>query len=360
MALEGTGTLSEILVLDPPSTRSSHRLRSSPSRLSDARYRGENLWRASILIDVEILAYISKHVDNIFAHSSMSDAVLHIISEKLCSKSQELASKSAGEAEWTGALHLVIDDLKQSGLGVVRNRDWREDLKPPVHQPQSRIPRERQQNASTHLSNPSESAFSLPIVPIFKLKDPRLDICVGLSDESLIEDLETKKGHNIARRFLLGLQDTSSLISDPHVTPAGLHFPFLVIETKSGATGGNLYQAQNQAAGSGSTALRIMQNTLELQDILGPDHRGHHEDQEDVEVGNQPERVPNLAFSITTEGPVHQLWFHFQSSSEDFCMSCVGSWRTTNKDGSMNLLRHLLAVLRWGNNEFRNSIIRAL
>lgn len=161
--------------------------------------------------------------------------------------------------------------------------------------------------------------------------------------------MEPKKGLNAARSFLLDLQDTSSLISDPHITPLGLRFPFLIVEAKAAATGGNLYQAQNQAAVSGSTALQILKSMSDL----------NQESQEGTGIRNQLEQEfkPKLAFSVTTEGPIHELWLHFRTSNEDFCMACVGAWRTTLKDGSMDLLRHLFAVLKWGDGEFRNTII---
>lgn len=45
-----------------------------------------------------------------------------------------------------------------------------------------------------------------------------------------------------------------------HGTPLGLRFPFFMIEAKyAAATGGNLYQTQNQAAVSGSVALRTFE-----------------------------------------------------------------------------------------------------
>lgn len=195
---------------------------------------------------------------------------------------------------------------------------------------------------------------------MFKLKDPRPDICVGLSDESLANDLVPGKGRGIARSFLLDLQDTSSLISDPHVTPLGLRFPFLIVEAKSGATGGNLYQAQNQAAVSGSAALQILKNMSYLQSAPNMGQGG----QEDIEFSNQPElsiaTLPELIFSITTEGPIHELWLHFRRSGQDFCMVCIGAWRITLKDDLVNLIRHLFAVLKWGNGKFRDTIIRAL
>lgn len=76
-----------------------------------------------------------------------------------------------------------------------------------------------------------------------------------------------KKGSVIAETLLQDLQETSTLISDPHVTPLGLRFPFLIIEAKTAATGGNLYQAQNQVAVSGSAALKIFEALSYPQDL---------------------------------------------------------------------------------------------
>lgn len=44
----------------------------------------------------------------------------------------------------------------------------------------------------------------------------------------------------------------------------GLCFPFLIVEAKSGATGGNLFQAQNQAAVSGASAINILKSLEKL------------------------------------------------------------------------------------------------
>ena len=202
----------------------------------------------------------------------------------------------------------------------------------------------------------------MPATPVFKLKTPRPDICVGLSDESLVNDLEPKKGRSAARSFLLDLQDTTSLVSDPHVTPLGLRFPFLIVEAKAGSTGGNLYQAQNQAAVGGSTALQILRNLSELKSAQNLDWESQGSSQaSNGPIETLPDLISHMVFSVTTEGPIHELWLHFRRpSEEDFFMVCIGAWRTTVKDDTLNLLRYLWAVLRWGNGEFRDSIVDAL
>ncbi|PKY01711.1 hypothetical protein P168DRAFT_54762 [Aspergillus campestris IBT 28561] len=366
---ERCSSLSDVPIIPPPSTRSSQRSRSSsPSRPNDAQYRGGPLRRANIRVDEEIPVDISDYSTNIvFNVLDSDDDHLKKISQKLWEKSKELVKNASGETEWTEALYTAIDELRPTGLAIASNRDWRVDLKPPVHNPLPMIPRKRNQSQQTlprnrMTDNLHPSPHSLhrveSTIPIFKLKDPRPDICVGLSDDSLSGFLGTEGGRGAAQNFLFDLQDTSTLISDPHVTPLNLRFPFLIIELKSGATGGNLYQAQNQAAVGASTALQILKNLAELRDTQDLDD----ENREGVEESRESTQAmtsitSNMVFSITTEGPIHELWLHFRRPNKyDFYMVCLGIWRTTLKHGSLDFLRHLSAILKWGNGEFRNSI----
>lgn len=87
----------------------------------------------------------------------------------------------------------------------------------------------------------------------------------------------------------------------------------------------------------------------DLQYALDPEQGS----QGNIEVADQSVQssgmIPKLTFSI--EGPTHELSLHFERSLEGFCMVCVRDWTITMKDCSMNLLRHLLALRRWGNCE---------
>ncbi|KAF7585782.1 hypothetical protein BBP40_010135 [Aspergillus hancockii] len=208
------------------------------------------------------------------------DDNLHYVSENLQSKSKELERKPSGEAERTEALYTATNELKSTGLEV-------EDT-----------------TTGGHYPSPNSSRKTEPATPVFKLKDARPDICVGLSDESLADALEPMKGRDISQSFLLDI--------DPHVTLLGFHFPFLIVEAKAGATGGNLYQAQNQAAVGGSAALLILKSFLDLQDgqdLGGENHKTVADSNESAQAA--PDVKLNLAFSIATEGPVHQLWLYF-------------------------------------------------
>ncbi|KNG83184.1 hypothetical protein ANOM_008833 [Aspergillus nomiae NRRL 13137] len=321
---ERAHSLSDIPIIPPPSTRSSQRSRpSSPVRPSDAQYRGGHFRRAKIFVGDEIPTSISYYVDTSIFHNltSSGDDHLHQVAERLWRKSKELEKKPSGEVEWTEALYAAINDLKPVEFEAVRNRG--KLALPPVaiHNPRPTILRKRsqrdqllQENAATDslYPSPDPSRAIEPTIPVFRLKDPRPDICVGLSDDSLADSLEHTKGRDIAQSLLFDMQNTSTLISDPHVTPLGLRFPFLIVEAKAGATGGNLYQAQNQAAVGGSTALLILKSLSDLVDSQDL----NRENQDCVEASTEsgqatPDIKLNLAFSITTEGPVHELWLHF-------------------------------------------------
>lgn len=221
------------------------------------------------------------------------------------------------------------------------------------NQSQQTLPRNRVTDTLHASSHPLHGVEAT--IPIFKLKDPRPGICVGLSDDSLSNSLDPKEGCGAAQKFLFNLQDTSALISDPHIDPSSLRFPYLIVEGTSGATGG---QAQNQAAVGASTALQILKNLVELRDAQAVDD----ENQEDVEESRESTQAmtsitSNMVFSVTTEGPIHELWLHFRRpKKDDFYMVCLGVWRTTLRDGSLDFLRRLLAVLKWGNGEFRDNI----
>ncbi|RAL07784.1 uncharacterized protein BO97DRAFT_473382 [Aspergillus homomorphus CBS 101889] len=352
--------------LPPSSTRSSsQRSRSSsPSRLSETQYRNGPLKRAKIYIDEESPTDIVDYAINRAFHSlhDNDDSPLPA-SEKLWSKSKELVRNSSGEAEWTQALYAVIDDIRPTGLKVVINRDWNEDVKPPVNNPLPMIPHKRNQPGQLLPETLREGTPdpAVPAIPLFKLKNPRPDICIGLSDDSLARALEDL---GVPQFFLQDLQLASTLISDPHTTPLELRFPFLIVEAKSGATGGNLYQAQNQAAVSGASALQILQSLADLQAAQRLDEGSRNSNPNPTESAPGLPRAPpppNIVFSITMEGPIHELWLHFQKPREKtFSMVCLGSWRTTLRDSSRDLVRHLRAVLRWGSGEFREGIINTL
>ena len=87
----------------------------------------------------------------------------------------------------------------------------------------------------------------------------------------------------------------AALIAQPSRCVPGFLFPFAVLEAKAYATGGQVFEAQNQAAVAGAVALRIQ---LSLNGLVQRTSAG-------------AAVPPALFFSITTQGPYLELWAHY-------------------------------------------------
>lgn len=87
-------------------------------------------------------------------------------------------------------------------------------------------------------------------------------------------------------RLLEHWQAGITVYSDPHVTEGEIRFPFLFIEAKGLVTNGNLIGGQNQAAGGGTCAVRLLDSLAKQSPCIG---------------------VPRIVFSLTTEGALREL-----------------------------------------------------
>jgi len=177
----------------------------------------------------------------------------------------------------------------------------------------------------------------------------------------------SSKGPDDARYFLKDLQEEGILISDPGVTALSLRFPFFIVETKSSATGGNLYQAQSQSSVSGASALNILGSIEELHSRNNPGtstDRSEQEHQTESDVATPCESNSShapLVFSVTTEGPIHELWAHFLDTSErSFCMARLGIWCTSEKAGALELTHKIAAILDWKAGNLKCTVVERL
>ena len=238
---------------------------------------------------------------------------------------------------------------------------WNPTLKPVVHRrpyssllPASNDPNSVL-NASTKERQPyitpdgSASTMPPPQTPSKPdlgddVKTPCPDITTGLHHHVVAAKLESigvTRPH--CDEFLKGLQYEKALISCPAQSALLLRFPSLVVEGKSYATGKSLYEAQNQAAVSGSIMLIIQHRLSELAE-------------------NKPLHSP-LAFSVCSEGPVIELWVHYSTSDANvryyhthFLQICHASAFTT-------VVEFLLAVLRimqWAKTSLLNDLTKQL
>lgn len=165
-----------------------------------------------------------------------------------------------------------------------------------------------------------------------ELKTPRPDIFVAFSERAFGSSADT---------LLFQLQASGNLVSDPTLA-AGLRFPFLVVETKSAATGGTIYQAQNQAAVGGACMLNCLLRLDELSSLA------------DASPSLSPD-MP-MAFSIATQSNVVELWVHYcdQSPPHTYCMARVATFDcVVDRDNCAAFLRMLAAVLQWGSRELK-------
>jgi hypothetical protein len=82
-------------------------------------------------------------------------------------------------------------------------------------------------------------------------------------------------------------------------------FPFLVVESKGGAAGGNMIWAQNQAAVDGACALNILGDLqgVVTRIVSRPDYGQDAQGNTNEEQG-EGDKPPAVLFSVTTEGPL--------------------------------------------------------
>ncbi|PLB34270.1 uncharacterized protein BDW47DRAFT_120483 [Aspergillus candidus] len=372
----------------PPSVASVSRSRSSgPEEPSDSAYRTRTLFRAGILVDVDVPEEVQHQINTVLGTPPANASTLEHLASKLQRESMELTAVQAGASEWMSLLHEILKDLKSTMLMVVRNREWRPDIKPRVHQPpvsRSSVPRKRlcdqtgaqgpenpgSNVASEHASfdqsapptdrlgsiGPGTATLSVQSEPMlvtpFKLKDPRPDISVGISDQRLAIALQSRKVRN-GKYLLDDLQEKRELISDPGLIPLNLRFPFFLVEAKSGATGGNLYQAQNQAAVGGASAIEVL--------------KAFYQKSEGRRLSNTASPAVAgtmcqlLTFSATTEGPICELWAHFWDEANDsHYMANIDTWRTTRRDKAFDFVSKISTILNWGSTTFHNTVVEHL
>lgn len=156
------------------------------------------------------------------------------------------------------------------------------------------------------------------------------------------------------------LQDRSHVLSEPHQVQIGLRFPLLVVESKGGAGGGNMIGAQNQAAVDGACALNIL-GDLE-QAVAQMESRVVHGELDQEEIhGNQDaeDKAPTVVFSVTSEGPLHEVWVHYRVN-ETYHMTCHRTWRTTRREDASEFVRALARIVEWGRRGFRDSVLSSL
>lgn len=155
------------------------------------------------------------------------------------------------------------------------------------------------------------------------------------------------------------LQDNSRVISEPYQAQIGLRFPFLIIESKGGTAGGNMVGAQNQAAVDGACAVNILEDLRNtVAQIIFLLHDSRYSGGSTGE-GEQQDKLPIILFSVTTEGPLHEIWVHYRLG-EAYHMTCYRAWRMTWHEDAWEFVQVLAKIVEWGKKELRESILALL
>ncbi|KAL8887696.1 MAG: hypothetical protein Q9215_004768 [Flavoplaca cf. flavocitrina] len=259
-----------------------------------------------------------------------------------------------------------------------RKADWNLDLKPTIQQQHlwnfnTRVghavdanetlnPSGNPQQADRPFPSPDTSKSSMPPpaaprvtedAPQFRfpqdsaVKTPRPDFTWGFH-QSTITDALVQRGlvEPRASRLLPALQREQNLCSDPTQHFLDVRFPILIIEGKAYTTGKTLFEAENQAAVSGSSML-ILQRQLETlyKDVV-------------LDSKVEGDKSP-LAFSLCTQGPIMELWVHHIVSEDDITEYHMNLIATCHGSISSELERFLVqmdCLIQWYKNEYLGTI----
>ncbi|EMD86583.1 hypothetical protein COCHEDRAFT_1160287 [Bipolaris maydis C5] len=205
-------------------------------------------------------------------------------------------------------------------LTRVTDSDYSESTSPPSHA----------ESAVTTTSTPSTDVASA-----FHIRTPKPDITVGLADEAFTPQQQLLLTYHQAKK---------SILSEPHAAEMGIRFPFMIAETKGWSEKGTLMSAQNQAAVGGACMLKI------LKDLTDYAARGIGLHPKQESPPTTPEELfPTLAicFSVVSEGPIHELWVHFEREDE-FHMHNLNAWRTTKRSHAEEFVNCLGRIIEWG------------
>ncbi|RMZ73458.1 terminal deoxynucleotidyl transferase [Pyrenophora seminiperda CCB06] len=339
----------------------------SPSkRFTPQTYRMIAMQKAKLCIDgLSVLPETIQHkVQQILGVSSLDqvmgtpahDSLMTTHMQTYLDDSRQLALECSLEREWLHSLYALVRsfgrDLAPNVLRFsIAAKPWNADLKP---SPPGVVPTEDESGTSTprtpqlqfslpEFIPPSSSGFpgGIPSLPphapsadaykSFDLLTPKPDIVVGLGDNTF------SPTH---RERLLNHQAAGSLMSDPHAADMGLRFPFLIAETKGLSANGALVAVQNQAVVSAACIFNILDTLKHLRT---------------TSTSTIPSADPPVCFSITTEGPVHELWVHFKFEGI-LHMHNIRTWRITHQRDIREFTFCLAQIIKWGATDFLKEV----
>ncbi|KAL8857503.1 MAG: hypothetical protein Q9178_005998 [Gyalolechia marmorata] len=194
----------------------------------------------------------------------------------------------------------------------------------------------------------------LQLVQDGAVKTPRPDFTWGFY-QSAITDALMERGLSKLQTsgFLAALQREQKLCSDPTQHFLDVRFPILVIEGKAYATGKTLFEAENQAAVSGSSMLNVQRQLASLTDGI-------------VDLSHTDESINRkspLAFSLCTQGPILELWVHhvvLKGNNTRYHMNLMAACHASICDDLETFLSKLDRLLTWYKHDYLKEVVDQL
>ena len=212
-------------------------------------------------------------------------------------------------------------------------------------------------------NNSQESSTKPPPALILEKEDhsavrtPHPDLSIGIDLDALTSALSQDRDEDKATEFIDWLQKEMvqhesgapfepMLILVPAPRALDLAFPFAVVEGKAYSTGKQIFEAENQAA----VAMACAHNILYCLDRMA--NRG--------KIANTQ---PRVLFSITTQGPIHELWAHWtvvKLGARIFESKLWDSWNGLVQERAVEFIVKLNSVCVWGIGPFMKSVVEGL
>ncbi|KAL8726714.1 MAG: hypothetical protein Q9166_006541 [cf. Caloplaca sp. 2 TL-2023] len=334
------------------------------SSISLSNYRLITLDRQRIVFEHgHIYEHVQTRLDSIFQSPVSEDDEREVtsIAKSLCDDFADVLKAACREDDSVELIYRALESINKNLLGqafaIRRKADWDPSLKPTVQRRRysSVLPAKTPNGTNSALDKscnerqpyvtPEGSAPIMPPPPVPPnqdggIKTPCPDITIGLHHHVVAAKLESVGViMPYADELLKDLQYDKALRSCPAQSALLLRFPSLVVEGKSYATGKCLYEAQNQAAVSGSMMLVIQHQLCEL-------------------AGSTSINSP-LAFSICSEGPVMELWVHYNTSDGSVRYYKIHFLQICHASALHLVVEFFLAVLRimrWARSTFLEDI----
>lgn len=298
-----------------------------------------------------------------------------------------------GEDDFIDPLHTAIKALRLKDICIREKAAWRSELKPSIRQQShfsssfmagiqyledddfsASLPGRQQQHTHEYMSpessmtnastlsakNSQETSTKPPPILIPEKEDrspvktPLPDLSIGIDLDALISALSQDLDEDKATEFIDWLQKEMVqhepgvpleplLILVPAPRALDLAFPFAVVEGKAYSTGKQIFEAENQAAVSMACAHNILHRLDRM-----------------ANRGKIVNTQPRVLFSITTQGPIHELWAHWtvvRGGARTFESKLWDSWNGLVQERAVEFIVKLNNVCVWGIGSFMKSMV---